>query len=184
MRAAVIESIMAEAVAGLGGKDVTEYFPENTDSDPELWLYRERTVALLRRYMRLSGEIGRLPSLLGREFFRTRVTSYHIFTFEDAVIFVHDVERCLELLDDFQKKLIAIIVLQQHSQDEAARRMRCKRRTVGRRYTETLDRMSELFLEGGVLTRWVRVPKRENGCQGGQSDEIPASETNESKYKY
>ena len=36
--------------------------------DPDLWLYRERTLGMLRRYQRLSVEVGRLPSLLGREF--------------------------------------------------------------------------------------------------------------------
>ena len=33
--------------------------------DPDLWLYRERTLGMLRRYQRLSVEVGRLPSLLG-----------------------------------------------------------------------------------------------------------------------
>ena len=47
---------------------------ENVGRDPDLWLYRERTLGMLRRYQRLSVEVGRLPSLLGREFFRTRVT--------------------------------------------------------------------------------------------------------------
>ena len=70
-------------------------------------------MALLKRYMRLSVEVGRLPSLLGREFFRTRVTSYHVGTFEDTVIFVHDVERTLGRLDPFSQKLIAKIVLQE-----------------------------------------------------------------------
>ena len=42
--------------------------------------------------MRLSVEVGRLPSVLGREFFRARVSSYHVSTFEDTVIFVHDME--------------------------------------------------------------------------------------------
>jgi len=37
--------------------------------------YRGRTMALLRRYFRMSLDIGRLPSVLGREFFRARVTS-------------------------------------------------------------------------------------------------------------
>src|SRR5450755_2465766 len=68
---------------------------EGIGRDPDLWLYRERTLGMLRRYQRLSVEVGRLPSLLGREFFRTRVTSYHAGTFEDAVIFVHDVARGL-----------------------------------------------------------------------------------------
>jgi|SRR5271169_6008166 len=40
-------------------------------------------------------ETGRLPSLLGRAFFRAKVTSYTMVTFEDRVIFVHDIEKCL-----------------------------------------------------------------------------------------
>ena len=60
----------------------------------DLSAYHDRTIALLRRYFRMSLEIGRMPSVLGREVFRARVTSYRVQTFEDAVIFVHDVERC------------------------------------------------------------------------------------------
>jgi hypothetical protein len=89
--------------------------------DPDLWLYRERTMGILRRYQRLSVEVGRLPSLLGREFFRTRVTSYHAGTFEDSVIFVHDVARGLEQLGGFEYKLIAKIALQDYTQHETAR---------------------------------------------------------------
>src|ERR1700683_3764228 len=37
--------------------------------DPDIWLYRKRTVGVLRRYMRLSIEVGRLPSLRGRVVF-------------------------------------------------------------------------------------------------------------------
>jgi DNA-directed RNA polymerase specialized sigma24 family protein len=119
--------------------------------DPDLWLYRERTRGLLKRYLRLSVEVGRLPSLLGREFFRARVTAYQATTFEDSVIFVHDVECCLEQLDRFDKQLIAIIVLQDYSQDDAARRMNCGRCTVQRKFPEAMDRLSQLFLEGGLL---------------------------------
>src|SRR6266536_2832548 len=71
----------------------------------EMWLYRERTIALLRRYLRISIEVGRLPSLLGRELFRSKVTSYRMSSFEDAVIFVHDVERALSQLDGFAKQV-------------------------------------------------------------------------------
>jgi len=34
-------------------------------TEAELWLYRDRTMGLLRRYRRISIEVGRLPSLLG-----------------------------------------------------------------------------------------------------------------------
>jgi len=33
----------------------------NYGADPDLWLYRDRTVAILKRYSRLSIEAGRLP---------------------------------------------------------------------------------------------------------------------------
>jgi hypothetical protein len=68
------------------------------EEERERRIYRARTVTMLRRYMRYSIETGRLPSLLGREFFRTRVTSYTVVTFEDRVIFVHDMETSLNKL--------------------------------------------------------------------------------------
>jgi DNA-directed RNA polymerase specialized sigma24 family protein len=88
-------------------------------------LYRERTLGILRRYQGLSVEVGRLPSLLGREFFRTRVTSYHAGTFEDAVIFVHDVARGLDQLAEFERKVIAKIALQDYTQNETAQVLGC-----------------------------------------------------------
>ena len=72
-------------------------------------------------------------------------------SFEDAVIFVHDVEHCLEQLDEFSQKLIAKVVLQEYTQEEAARSLNCWRRTVGRRLPDALDQLSELFLTGGLL---------------------------------
>src|SRR5512143_3467443 len=100
--------------------------------DPDLWLYRDRTVALLKRYARLSVEVGRLPSILGREFFRGHVTGYQVGTFEDVVIFVHDVERCLATLDDFSQKLIGKCVLMDYSHPEVARMLHLGLRTVER----------------------------------------------------
>jgi DNA-directed RNA polymerase specialized sigma24 family protein len=151
--------------------------PPDPSSDPDLWLYRDRTVALLRRYMRLSIEVGRLPSLLGREFFRTRVTSYGSSTFEDSVIFVHDVERSLEELNEFETKLIAKIVLQQFSKEEAGRLLGCGYRTVERLFPEALDRVSEILLKRGILTGLPNskreVPKT---CQGGKTSRFLASE--------
>jgi hypothetical protein len=151
-------------------------------ADPDLWLYRKRTVGLLRRYMRLSIEVGRLPSLLGREFFRTRVTSYRASTFEDAVIFVHDVERSLDKLSEFDKKLIAKIVLQEYSQEEAARLIGCGRRHAVRCFPEALDRVTEMFLKRHLLTA-LPGTKRKAGksCQGGKIDEFLVSDSEQAK---
>jgi hypothetical protein len=74
-------------------------------SDPELWLYRDRTMAMLKTYLRYSIEVGRLPSVLGRELFRARLTAYRMTKFEDAVIFVHDVERAIQRLATFTNSL-------------------------------------------------------------------------------
>jgi hypothetical protein len=149
--------------------------------DPNLWWYRDRTVALLKRYMRLSVEVGRLPSLLGREFFRTRVTSYHVATFEDVVIFVHDVERSLEKLDQFSQTLIAKIVLQEYSAPEAARLLGCSLRHVERYLSQALDRLSEIFLKGELLKPMDDVADEEKSCQEAEIDENLASCCNDGK---
>ncbi len=117
----------------------------------DLWPYRDRTVALLKRYARASVEVGRLPSLFGRECFRSRVTSYSLTSFEDIVIFVHDVDRALGRLDSFHQRLLAMNILEEFSLPEVARLLRCPLRTVEREVPEALDTLSAMFLEGGLL---------------------------------
>jgi hypothetical protein len=73
---------------------------------------------MLRRSMQASIETGRLPWLLGREFFRAKATSDTGVTFADHVIFVHDRERCRERLDEFSQRLTARPIPQEH--DEVA----------------------------------------------------------------
>ena len=106
---------------------------------------------MLRRYMRYSIETGRLPSLLGREFFRAKVTSYTVVTFEDRVIFVHDMEKCLDRLDDFSRQLIARHILQEHDQME--NRQSCctaPRRTVRTLYASRAGSVERDFARRGT----------------------------------
>jgi DNA-directed RNA polymerase specialized sigma24 family protein len=121
------------------------------DLDPGLWIYRQRTAALLQRYFRISLEVGRLPSVLGREIFRARFNPRQNVSFEDAVIFVHDVERCLEKLDVFSQEVLVWVVLQGYSQEEASRLLNCARRTITRHLPEALDRFSEILLQARLL---------------------------------
>lgn len=157
--------------------DETAISEDVPGSNPDLWLYRQRTVALLRRYLRLSIKVVRTPSLLGREFFRTRVTPYGASRFEDSVIFVHDVERSLEELNEFQKKLIGKIVLQQFSKEETGRILGCGYRTVERLFPEALDRVSEVLLRRGILAGLPstkhEVPK---SCQAGKNGPFLATD--------
>jgi hypothetical protein len=122
------------------------------EGNPDLWLYRRRSVGILRRYLRFSVETGRLPSLLGREFFRAKVTSYKATTFEDRVIFVRDVEKSMGRLAEFDRQLLGRIFLQEHSHDQAACLLHCSRSTLERRLPEALDLLSEDFLRVGLLT--------------------------------
>ena len=128
--------------------------------NPDLWLYRESTIALLRRFLRLSLETGRVPSLLGREIFRAKISHKRAYTFEDTVIFVHDVEHCLDLLDAFSRQLIARITLQEYTHEEAADLLHCCSKTIQRYYPEALDRVSEIFLDVGLLVPLVRAEKK------------------------
>ncbi len=117
----------------------------------ELPLYRERTLALLRHYFCMALETGRLPSLLGRECFRARVTRYRLHTFEGAVIFVHDMERCLDRLSETSRQLISHIVLLGYTEEEAARRLGFTRRHVVRVFPEALDELSGILLRVELL---------------------------------
>jgi hypothetical protein len=120
--------------------------------DPELAFYRKYTEALLTRFMKLSMESGRVPSLLGRELFNGHVTSYNkVHSFEDVVIFVHDVGKCIARLSAGQRLLIKRIALQGHSQGEAAALLGVPLRTVVRKYAEAVDDLTGLFLECKLL---------------------------------
>ena len=151
------------------------------EEERERRIYRARAVTMLRRYMRYSIETGRVPSLLGREFFRTQVTSYTVVTFEDRVIFVHDMETCLNKLDEFSRQLIARHILQEHDQAATARLLGCAERTVRSYVPIALDVLTEILLDVGLLERIV--PIREKSCQGGKTGEIFVSGWEESKNK-
>lgn len=177
-----MSSPVNEVVSGsLNASPLTSPFEQEFGlySDPDLWLYRERTTALLRRYLRISIEVGRLPSLLGRELFRSKVTSYRMSSFEDGVIFVHDVERALDQLAPLAQQMIAAVIFQEYTQDEAAEVLRCARRTVCREFPLALDRVSEMFLAGGLLNRLpTPSPPVEKSCQEGEEATFSVSDCN------
>jgi DNA-directed RNA polymerase specialized sigma24 family protein len=129
------------------------------DRDPDIWLYRKKTWALLRRYMQWSLEAGRVPSLLGRELFRAKITAYSSTTFESRVIFLHDMERCLDQLEDFDRQIIARVALQEYDHPQAARILHCARKTIERRLPDLIDELSEAFLEAELLDRLPETKK-------------------------
>lgn len=130
-----------------GGADEAE------GSDPPLGLafYRKHTEGILRRYLYASMQIGRAPSILADPIGRGWVSSRPVRTFEDAVIFVLDVEKCLERLNSIDKALLSRIVLQEYTQAEAAALLGISPRAVCYKLPRALDRLTERLLEVGVL---------------------------------
>ena len=129
-----------------------------------LAFYRKQTESLLRRYMSVSMDMGRVPSVMGNLELRGRGSNYRIRNFEDAVIFVIDVERCLKRLDSFSQELVARIALQEYTQAETALLMKQGVRTVTRRYAEVIDRLTSILLEKKLL-----LPDLLEGCQEHES---------------
>jgi predicted DNA-binding protein (UPF0251 family) len=118
---------------------------------PELAFYRKYTEAMLRRYVRLSLSVGRMPALLGHDAFRGKMSTYRVTSFEDSVIFAYDVEKCLKRLDGFSQELIRRVSLQEYTQGEAAGLLRVSLRTIVRRYGEAIDKLTHIFLEHRLL---------------------------------
>lgn len=165
----------AAAVEGDG------WLPDEGRWNPARRTYRKRTTDMLRKYLKYSIETGRMPSLLGAEFFRAKVTAYRVVTFEDRVIFVHDMEKCLGMLEEFSRQIIAKYVLEEHDQAETARRLGCNERTVRRAIPAALDEMTEILLAMGLLK-----PLNENSkksCQGGKAGPFSVSDCEDGENK-
>jgi hypothetical protein len=114
-------------------------------------VYRKFTQALLHRYLRMCMEAGKVPSLMGQEVLRGHASSYRVDGFDDVVIFLHDVDRCLERLDPAEQRLVRRIALEQYTVGETAAELRMDPRTVIRQYAWALDRLTEIFLRAKML---------------------------------
>ncbi|HZB87487.1 MAG TPA: sigma factor-like helix-turn-helix DNA-binding protein [Terracidiphilus sp.] len=113
--------------------------------------YRRHTEKMLRRYLYASMQVGRAPSILGDPVGRGWVSSRPVRTFEDAVIFVLDVESCLARLTVLDRALLSRIVLQEYTQAETASLLGMSVRTVTYKFPQALDRLTEELLESGLL---------------------------------
>jgi len=118
----------------------------------DLAFYRRRTEMVLRRYLRMSLHVGRVPSCLPREALRARRSLRQPFgTFEDCVIFVHDIERCLKELDRLHAEVLTRIALQEYTQRETPNMLDVPQRSIGRCYDEALDILSAILLQRNLM---------------------------------
>jgi hypothetical protein len=125
---------------------------------------RKLALKVLYRYLQTSMQVGRAPCFLGNQVFRGRVSSHRIPSFEDAVIFLFDVEKCLKQLEPLAQTVITRIALEDYTPPEAARLTGESERTIHRVYGAALERLAELFREYEVFGRDV-----ENLSRGGRA---------------
>jgi hypothetical protein len=130
-----------------------EATPEKPPAEPvvSLAFYRRHTESMLRRYLYASMQVGRSPSILGDPVSRGWASSRPVRTFEDAVIFVLDMETCLNKLGSLDRQLLSRIVLQEYTQVEAAMLLGMSVRAVSYKFSEALDRLTEKLLASGLL---------------------------------
>ena len=122
-----------------------------TEPPASLAFYRKHTEKMLRRYLYASMQVGRSPSILGDPVGRGWVSSRPVRTFEDAVIFVLDVERCIDRLGSLDRQMLCRIVIQEYTQAEAAQILGMSVRTISYKFPLAVDRLTELLLETGLL---------------------------------
>jgi DNA-directed RNA polymerase specialized sigma24 family protein len=126
---------------------------ETDTAEPPVSLafYRRHTEKILRRYLYASMQVGRAPSILADPVGRGWASSRPVRTFEDAIIFVLDVERCLDRLGALDRQMLSRIVLQEYTQAEAAVLLGMSVRTISYKFPQAVDRLTEHLLETGLL---------------------------------
>ena len=113
--------------------------------------YRKHSERMLRRYLYSSMQVGRAPSILGDPVGRGWVSSRPVRTFEDAVIFVLDIENCLSHLGSLDRHMLFRIVIQEYTQAETASLLGMSIRTISYKFPQALDRLTEKLLDAGLL---------------------------------
>jgi DNA-directed RNA polymerase specialized sigma24 family protein len=119
--------------------------------DASLAFYRRHTESLLRRYLYASLQVGRAPSILSDPIARGWASSRPVRTFEDAIIFVLDIEHCLEQLSSLDRALLSRVVLQEYTQTEAAVMLGIGLRAISYKIQMALDRLTEKLLQANLL---------------------------------
>lgn len=116
-----------------------------------LAFYRKHTEKMLRRYLYASMQVGRAPSILGDPIARGWVSSRPVRTFEDAVIFVLDIESCINSLGSLDRQMLSRIVIQEYTQSETAALLGMSLRCLSYKFPVALDRLTEKLLDSGLL---------------------------------
>ncbi len=123
------------------------------EPEPETVCYRGQALAIVRHFFEMSCQLGRLPSILGREFFRAKVSHHAIPSFEDQALFAHDIRQSLAKLDEDEMQVLTLIGLYDLTLDEAAEILHWSPGYISQRFTEALARLTQILLDSGLLRR-------------------------------
>ena len=112
---------------------------------------RMHTHGLLRRYLYASVQTSRTASNLADSIGRGWVSSRPLTSFEDVVIFVHDMAKCIRALPSLDRDILTRVIIQEYTQSEAAQLLGMSPRTLSYKLPAALDRLSEKLIEARLL---------------------------------
>lgn len=117
----------------------------------ELFFLRAHTHGLLRRYLYSSFQPCRIGSTLRDPVGRGWVSSRPICTFEDAMLFVFDMEKCIKSLPSLDRDILTRVVLQEYTQSEAAALLGMSARTMSNKFPAAMDSLTRKLIEAELL---------------------------------
>jgi DNA-directed RNA polymerase specialized sigma24 family protein len=135
------------------------------EPEPETVCYRGQALAIVRHFFEMSCQLGRLPSILGREFFRAKVSHQAIPSFEDQALFAHDIRQSLAKLDEDEMRVLTLVGLYDMNLDEAAEILHWSGGYISQRFSEALSHLTQIFLDSGLLRR-DRPDQRQGQMKG------------------
>jgi hypothetical protein len=125
--------------------------PVREPAEIELYMLRAHAHGLLRRYLYASLQTSRVGSTMRDPVGRGWVSSRPLVTFEDALIFVHDMERCIESLNSLDRDILTRVVIQEYTQSEAAQLLGMGSRTMSYKFPAAMDRLTKKLIEAELL---------------------------------
>ena len=135
-------------------KEISANVGDRDEDLSEYSIFRKHTLKLLQHYLRLSLDYGRIPSVLGGEAMRARVSHTKMRSIEDDTIFIHDMNRCLEReLDEDELRLMALVVFMDCTFEEAAASRGYSIRQTYRMFYDLMDRLTRAFFVRNLLDR-------------------------------
>jgi hypothetical protein len=120
-------------------------------SPADVFYLRAHTHGMLRRYLYASMQPCRIACTLNSPIGRGWVSSRPIRTFEDTIIFIFDMEKCIKSLPSLDRDLLDKIVIQEYTQSEAAQLLGMGTRTISYKFTAALDRLTAKLIEAEIL---------------------------------